>query len=75
MEFPESDVTVGMIGKYVDLTESYKSINEALTHAGVQTGTRVRIRYIDSEKLESAEPTMLPGVARAGCDPGSGRLR
>jgi CTP synthase len=60
MEFPESDVTIGMIGKYVDLTESYKSINEALTHAGVHTGTRVRIRYIDSEKLEGAEPTMLP---------------
>jgi CTP synthase len=60
MEFPESDVTIGMIGKYVDLTESYKSINEALTHAGVHTGTRVRIRYIDSEKLEGAESTMLP---------------
>jgi CTP synthase len=55
MEFPESEITVGMIGKYVDLTESYKSVNEALTHAGVQNGTRVRIRYIDSEKLESAD--------------------
>ena len=60
MEFPESDVTVGMIGKYVDLTESYKSINEALTHAGVHTGTRVRIRYIDSEKLEGAQSGVLP---------------
>ncbi|AKJ95154.1 CTP synthetase [Thioalkalivibrio versutus] len=55
MEFPESEVTVGMIGKYVDLTESYKSVNEALTHAGIQAGTRVRIRYLDSEKLEGAE--------------------
>jgi len=60
MEFPESDVTVGMIGKYVDLTESYKSINEALTHAGVHTGTRVRIRYIDSEKLEGSPAGVLP---------------
>ncbi|MFO8003771.1 CTP synthase [Thioalkalivibrio sp.] len=60
MEFPESDVTVGMIGKYVDLTESYKSINEALTHAGVHTGTRVRIRYIDSEKLEGAAAGVMP---------------
>jgi CTP synthase len=60
MEFPESDVTVGMIGKYVDLTESYKSINEALTHAGVHTGTRVRIRYIDSEKLEGASAGVMP---------------
>lgn len=60
MEFPESELTVGMIGKYVELTESYKSINEALTHAGVHTGTRVRIRYIDSEKLEGADPAILP---------------
>jgi len=60
MEFPESDVTVGMIGKYVDLTESYKSINEALTHAGVHTGTRVRIRYIDSEKLEGGDAGVMP---------------
>jgi len=55
MEFPESEVTVGMVGKYVDLTESYKSVNEALTHAGIQAGTRVKIRYLDSEKLEGAE--------------------
>ncbi|TVP84118.1 MAG: CTP synthase [Thioalkalivibrio sp.] len=60
MEFPESEVTVGMIGKYVDLTESYKSVNEALTHAGIHTGTRVRIRYIDSEKLEGSDPAVLP---------------
>jgi CTP synthase len=60
MEFPESEITVGMIGKYVELTESYKSINEALTHAGIQTGTRVRIRYVDSEKLENAEAEAMP---------------
>ncbi|MFN4262216.1 MAG: CTP synthase [Thioalkalivibrionaceae bacterium] len=59
MEFPEAEVTVGMIGKYVDLTESYKSINEALTHAGVQSATRVKIRYIDSEKLESPQDARL----------------
>ncbi len=59
MEFPESEVTVGMIGKYVDLTESYKSVNEALTHAGIQAGTRVNIRYLDSEKLEGADTQAL----------------
>ena len=59
MEFPESEVTVGMIGKYVDLTESYKSVNEALTHAGIQAGTRVHIRYLDSEKLEGADTQAL----------------
>ncbi|WP_026287511.1 CTP synthase [Thioalkalivibrio sp. ALJ24] len=56
MEFPESEVTVGMVGKYVELTESYKSVNEALTHAGIEVGTRVRIRYLDSEKLEGDTP-------------------
>ncbi len=53
MEFPEAEVTVAMVGKYVDLTESYKSLNEALTHAGIHTHTKVRIRYVDSEKIES----------------------
>ncbi|RVU86149.1 CTP synthase [Leucothrix sargassi] len=53
MEFPEAEVHVAMVGKYVDLTESYKSLNEALTHAGIQNSARVKIHYIDSEKLES----------------------
>ncbi|EIJ36657.1 CTP synthase [Thiothrix nivea] len=53
MEFPQAEITVAMVGKYVDLTESYKSLNEALTHAGIQTHTKVRIQYLDSEKLES----------------------
>ena len=53
MEFPEAEVTVAMVGKYMDLTESYKSLNEALSHAGVQTRSKVKIRYVDSEKLES----------------------
>jgi len=55
MEFPEAEITVAMVGKYTDLTESYKSLNEALTHAGIHTGTRVNIRYIDAKKLESGE--------------------
>jgi CTP synthase len=59
MEFPEAEVTVAMVGKYVDLTESYKSLNEALTHAGIHTHTKVRIRYVDSEKIESEGPECL----------------
>ncbi len=55
MEFPEAEVTIAMVGKYVDLTESYKSLNEALTHGGIHTSTRVNIQYIDSEKLELEE--------------------
>jgi CTP synthase len=62
MEFPEAEVTVAMVGKYVDLTESYKSLNEALTHAGIHTHTKVRIRYVDSEKIESEGPECLADV-------------
>ena len=52
MEHPQHEVTVAMVGKYVNLTESYKSLSEALSHAGLHTRTRVRINYIDSEKIE-----------------------
>ncbi len=62
MEFPEAEVTIAMVGKYVDLTESYKSLNEALTHAGIHTHTRVNIRYVDSEKLESGDTSELEDV-------------
>lgn len=49
---PDAEVTIGMVGKYVDLTDSYKSLSEALKHAGIQTRTRINIKYIDSEELE-----------------------
>ena len=52
MENPQHDVTIGMVGKYVDLTESYKSLIEALRHAGIHNHTKINIRYIDSERLE-----------------------
>lgn len=53
LEHPQHEVTIGMVGKYVELTESYKSLIEALRHAGIHTSTRVNIEYIDSELLES----------------------
>jgi CTP synthase len=49
---PEKVITIGMVGKYVDLTESYKSLNEALYHGGFACGAEVRIEYFDSEKME-----------------------
>jgi CTP synthase len=49
---PQHEVRIGMIGKYVDLSDSYKSLNEALTHAGIHTHTRVVIDYVDSEQIE-----------------------
>ncbi|MCQ8897213.1 CTP synthase [Limnobacter humi] len=52
-ENPTQSINIGMVGKYVDLTESYKSLIEALNHAGLHTRTRVNINYIDSEDIES----------------------
>ncbi|MES2740106.1 MAG: CTP synthase [Pseudomonadota bacterium] len=53
LEHPKAEVTIGMVGKYVELTESYKSLTEALRHAGIHTESRVNIEYIDSEEIES----------------------
>ncbi|ADL56211.1 CTP synthase [Gallionella capsiferriformans] len=53
LENPQHEITIGMVGKYVELTESYKSLIEALRHAGIHTETRVNIEYIDSEVLET----------------------
>jgi len=55
----EHTVHIAMVGKYVGLTESYKSLNEALIHAGIQTRTKVRIHYIDSEDIERDGPRCL----------------
>ncbi|GLR12916.1 CTP synthase [Chitinimonas prasina] len=49
---PKQTVNIAMVGKYVDLTESYKSLIEALKHAGIHTESEVKIHYVDSEELE-----------------------
>ena len=69
---PEREVTIGMVGKYTELTESYKSLNEALTHAGIKTRSKVKIQYIDAEKLERGNSAV---AATCGCDPGTRRFR
>jgi len=61
MEFPKYEVSIAMVGKYTDLTESYKSLNEALSHAGIQTHAKVKITYIDSEKIETKGTSALEG--------------
>ena len=53
LENPKEEITIGMVGKYVDLTESYKSLTEALRHAGIHTESRVNIEYVDSEEIEA----------------------
>jgi CTP synthase len=56
---PEHEVRIAMVGKYVDLTESYKSLTEALSHAGIHTRSKVSVTYIDSEDIESQGPDVL----------------
>jgi len=59
---PEGEVTIAMVGKYVELTESYKSLSEALIHAGLHTRSRVNIRYVDSEEIERDGTGCLRGM-------------
>jgi CTP synthase len=69
LEHPEHEINLAMVGKYVDLTDSYKSLSEALIHAGIHTRTKVKIHYVDSEaiekdgtgSLESMDAILVPG--------------
>jgi len=68
-EHPQGEVTIAMVGKYVELTDSYKSVNEALRHAGMRNHVRVKIEHIDSEtitpelvtKLATFDGVLVPG--------------
>ena len=69
LEHTDGAVTIGMVGKYMHLTEAYKSLTEALIHAGIHTRTRIKIQYLDSEQiehegtacLESVDAVLVPG--------------
>ncbi len=58
----DTTVRVAMVGKYVDLADAYKSVNEALSHAGLHTATRVEIHYVDSEQVARDEGESLAGM-------------
>ncbi len=62
LEHPQHQVNVAFVGKYVDLTESYKSLIEALLHAGIHTASRVNIHYLDSEEIERGGTANLAGM-------------
>ncbi|HKO89020.1 MAG TPA: CTP synthase [Burkholderiales bacterium] len=62
LEHPQHQVTIALVGKYVDLTESYKSLSESLIHAGIHTLSKVNIRYIDSESIEREGTEALEDV-------------
>ncbi len=60
-EHPQGEVTIAMVGKYVDLSDSYKSVNEALRHAGMKNHVRVKIEHVDSETIDG---DALPRLAK-----------
>jgi CTP synthase len=59
---PEQVVTIAMVGKYMDLLDAYKSLIEAIDHAGIRSRTKVRIRYIDAEDIEKQGTELLADV-------------
>lgn len=56
---PQGEITIGLVGKYVELPDAYKSLNEALRHAGLQESLRVSICYIDAETIEQQGEHLL----------------
>ena len=58
-EHPQGEVSIAMVGKYVDLSDSYKSLNEALRHAGMKNHVKVKIGYIDSETITTDNVAQL----------------
>lgn len=59
---PTGEVTIGMVGKYVELKDAYKSVNEALNHAGLKNRVTVNIKYIDSQDVETKGEAILSGL-------------
>jgi len=59
---PEKEVNIAMVGKYMELLDAYKSLIEAMSHAGIQSRTKVNLRYIDSEDIENQGTGLLEGV-------------
>src|SRR5690606_3429340 len=60
--YPGKEVTIAMVGKYMELLEAYKSLIEAISHAGIQSRTKVNLRYIDSEDIELKGTELLEDV-------------
>ena len=59
---PEHEVTIAMVGKYMELLDAYKSLIEAMSHAGIKNRTKVNLRYIDSEDIENQGTSLLEGA-------------
>jgi CTP synthase len=59
---PAGEVVIGMVGKYIELPDAYKSVNEALKHAGIKKQVKVKIQYVDSQDVESKGTDILKDV-------------
>lgn len=70
VEHPKNTVKIAMVGKYVDLSDSYKSLNEALRHAGMKSHAKVQIDYIDSETIHAGNVAKTLGAFDAILVPG-----
>jgi CTP synthase len=69
-EHPVDEVTVAVVGKYVDHQDAYKSLSEALRHGGIRQRTRVRLKWMESEQVERAagagvDGILVPGLQRS----------
>ena len=73
LEHPQHEVDIAFVGKYVDLTESYKSLTESLVHAGIHCRSKVHIHYIDSEDVEKNGPGALAAMDAVLVPGGFGR--
>jgi CTP synthase len=72
MRSPQSEVEIALVGKYVDLVESYKSLNEAITHGGIANDCRVHLRHVDSEEIERKGTSCLESADGILVAPGFG---
>jgi CTP synthase len=59
---PEAEVNIALVGKYTELSDAYKSIHEALQHAGIQTKTKVKVVYIDADRISTEGPEILNNI-------------
>ncbi|MGV8241990.1 CTP synthetase, partial [Pseudomonas aeruginosa] len=59
---PDREVIIAMVGKYMELLDAYESLIEAMTHAGIQSRTKVNLRYIDSEDIDQQGTSLLECV-------------
>ena len=57
----DGEICIAMVGKYMELLDAYKSLTEALIHAGIQNKTKIKIRYLDSDNLET-DPSLIDGA-------------